>query len=342
VDDLFIFSESRERERERERFVYLLICLFLSMEILSSLLAKCVVKEGFGYYHRCSKVGLTQVCFANDLFIFLEASVRYVSDIQKVLSEFESLSRLKSYPNKSTYGVSHLVHSQILSTLKMSEGKLPVCYLGVPLISYWLCAVDCDTLLEKITARINSWLFRNLSFAGRLQLFFFVLYSLQVYWNSIFILPKQIIKAIEQKFNRFLWNGNDEGNARAQVLEMCFLCQKKMGGLGIKKLKKWNRAAMMSHIWNLFVKAGSFWVAWVKENLLKGKSFWQVSIPQICTWSWRKLLKLRDEAKHFLSFDVGNGKNIYLRFDAGIWMGCSMRNMGIESSMILIVNLRPG
>jgi hypothetical protein len=52
------------------------------MEILSSLLAKCVVKEGFGYYHRYFKVGLTdQVCFANDLFIFLEASVRYVSDI---------------------------------------------------------------------------------------------------------------------------------------------------------------------------------------------------------------------------------------------------------------------
>jgi hypothetical protein len=54
---------------------------------------------------------------------------------------------------------------------------------------------------------------------------------------------------------------------------------KKEGGLGIKKLEEWNRAAMMRHIWSLFVKAGSLWVAWVKENLLKGKSFWQVSIP---------------------------------------------------------------
>jgi hypothetical protein len=158
------------------------------MEILSSLLAKCVVKEGFGYYHRCSKVGLTQVCFANDLFIFLEASVRYVSDIQKVLSEFESLSVLKANPNKSScfcVGASPLVHSQILSTLKMGEGKLPV-----PLISSRLCADDCNTLLEKITARINSWLSRNLSFARRLQLISFVLYSVQVYWSSIFILPK--------------------------------------------------------------------------------------------------------------------------------------------------------
>ena len=73
---------------------------------------------------------------------------------------------------------------------------------------------------------------------------------------------------------------------------------------------------MMRHIWSLFAKAGSLWVAWVKENLLKGKSFWQVSILQICTWSWRKLLMLRDEAKHFISFNVGDGKNIYLWFDA--------------------------
>jgi hypothetical protein len=90
---------------------------------------------------------------------------------------------------------------------------------------------------------------------------------------------------------------------------------KQEGDLGIKKLEEWNKAAMMRHIW-LFAKARSLWVTWVKENLLKGKSFWQVSIPQICTWSWRKLLKLRDEAKHFIYFDVGNGKNIYLWFDA--------------------------
>jgi hypothetical protein len=70
------------------------------------------------------------------------------------------------------------------------------------------------------------------------------------------------------------------------------------GVLGIKKLEEWNQAAMMRHTWCLFAKVGSLWVAWVKENLLKGKSFWQVSIPHICTW--RKLLKLKDEAKHFL------------------------------------------
>jgi hypothetical protein len=87
----------------------------LSMEVLSSILAECVVKkEGFGYHHHCSKVGLTHLCFADDLLIFSEASVRFVSAIQKVLSEFESLSGLKANPDQSTcfcVGVSPLIHS---------------------------------------------------------------------------------------------------------------------------------------------------------------------------------------------------------------------------------------
>ena len=41
---------------------------------------------------------------------------------------------------------------------------------------------------------------------------------------GIFILPKKIIRAIEQKFNRFLWNGNEEGVAKAKVSwsDICF------------------------------------------------------------------------------------------------------------------------
>jgi len=116
------------------------------------------------------------------------------------------------------------------------------------------------------------------------------------YWRSIFILPKKIVRAIEQKFNRFHRNGKDEGIARAKISRNMLFLPKKEGSLGIKKLDEWNRAAMMRHIWSFFVWVGSLWVAWVKEMMLKGRSFWQVSIPQNCTWSRRKLLKVRDDA----------------------------------------------
>jgi hypothetical protein len=168
--------------------------------------------------------------------------------------------------------------------------------------------------LDKITGCIDSWLSRNLTYAGRLQLLSSVLYSPQVYWTDIFILPKKIIKAIEQKFNRFLWNGKSEGYAKAKVSWHALCFSEKEGGLGLKRLEVWNQTSMLIHVWSLFARSGSLWVAWVKENLLKRKSFWSVSIPQNCSWSWRKILKLREIAKRILKFEVSNGENIYIYF----------------------------
>jgi len=79
----------------------------------------------------------------------------------------------------------------------MNEGKLPIHYLGVPLISKRLTAAGCDALVSKIAGRIDSWLSRSLSFAGRLQL-------------------KRILFLLQQKFNRFLWGGKDS-KAQAKV-----------------------------------------------------------------------------------------------------------------------------
>jgi hypothetical protein len=161
----------------------------------------------------------------------------------------------------------------------MKQGRFPVRYLGVPLISTRLSAANCSVLLEKIMGRINSWISKKLSFAGRLQLLNSILYNIQVYWTGIFILPKKIIKAIEQKFNRFLWNGKDEGAAKAKLASNSLCFPKREGGLGLKKIEEWNHASIMRHIWNIFTKAGSIWVAWIKEYILRGKSFGKIGIP---------------------------------------------------------------
>jgi hypothetical protein len=48
---------------------------------------------------------------------------------------------------------------------------------------------------------------------------------------------------------------------------------KKEISLWLKMIEEWNKAAIMRHIWNMFANAGSLWVAWVKENVLKGRNF---------------------------------------------------------------------
>lgn len=146
----------------------------------------------------------------------------------------------------------------------MKEGKLPVRYLGVPLISSNLFAVDCRMLLQKISGCLDSWTSKNLSFAGRLRLLSSVLYSFHVYWMGIFILPKKILKDINQKFNRFLWNGKEGSFAKAKMAWNELFNQKKEGGLGLKDLDAWNKSSTLRHVWSLFSCSGSIWVAWIQ------------------------------------------------------------------------------
>ena len=87
------------------------------------------------------------------------------------LSNFESLSGLQVNRRKSAAlmaGVSENVKNDILSTTGFVMGRLPLKYLGVPLISTRLTHSDCQPLIDKILLRIQAWTSRSLSYAGRL------------------------------------------------------------------------------------------------------------------------------------------------------------------------------
>jgi hypothetical protein len=150
------------------------------MECLSCLLAQVASSPQFSYHPKCKTIKLTHLCFADDLLVFSAANITSVFAIVGALAEFEFLSGLKANPAKTSIslaGVSLEVKQDILDFPQMQAGSLPVRYLGVTLITKRLSSSDCETLVGRITARIDSWTVRNLSFAGRLQLLSSVLIS---------------------------------------------------------------------------------------------------------------------------------------------------------------------
>uniref|UniRef100_A0A2N9J3H3 Reverse transcriptase domain-containing protein n=1 Tax=Fagus sylvatica TaxID=28930 RepID=A0A2N9J3H3_FAGSY len=291
----------------------------MAMEVFTKLLsARVRAYPQFQFHPHCKNQHITHLCFADDLMLFVAADIPSIKLIKVALEDFRLLSGLSVNQSKSEVfcaAVSAGLQTQILSTLQFRSGRLPVRYLGMPLIAGKLSYADCKPLIDKITSRISSWSVKLLSFSGRLQLIQSVLNSIQMFWSSIFILPKKVVKAIEQRFNQFLWKGQEGGKGGIKVSWDQVCLPKQEGGLGLKKVEDWNKAAVMKHIWNLFTQAGSLWVAWIHSELLKGRSFWTVKIPQDCSWGWRKLLKLRADARSLLSFEVGDGKNIFLWHD---------------------------
>src|SRR5262249_26783296 len=130
-----------------------------------------------------------------------------------------------------------------LSSLGFLEGKLLVRYLRVSLISSKLKRFDCDALVVRIFSQLDSWTCKFLSYVGRLQLLKLVIFSMQIYWAFVFILPKKVICSIEKLMRNFLWSGKHNISTKAKIKWDVVCSLKHEGRLGIPNLVAWNKAA---------------------------------------------------------------------------------------------------
>ena len=212
-------------------------------------------RHGFQFHPRCKEINLTHLCFADDMFLFSGGMHSSVQVFMDELNRFACFSGLQVNKQKSAIflaGVSDEVKNDLLNTTGFSLGRFPMRYLGVPLISTRLTHGDCMTHIQRITARIQSWTSKSLSYAGKLQLIASVLYSIQWYWCSLFIIPKYTISRIEQSFNSFLWSGKSGNAHRAKIKWESVCLPKEEGGLGLRRVKDLNDSNDMKHVWNLF------------------------------------------------------------------------------------------
>lgn len=246
---------------------------------------KCT--KGFKYHKGCAKMKLTHMCFADDLLVLCNGNETSVKVIKKTLFEFSQVSGLLPNMNKSTIFFGNMAtgdQTRILNVLPFQIGKLPVKYLGVPLITKRLSLIDCKQLVDKVKAKVGDWKNKFLSYAGRAQLIASVLSFMQLFWASVFLIPKSTVNDIEKVFKGFLWCQGELTRGKAKI-EWNKVCKpKNQGGLGLKSLENWNETLLIKHIWNLATKKDSLWVKWINIVKLKRKSFWEVDGKETDSW----------------------------------------------------------
>lgn len=151
------------------------------------------LQQGFKHHWRTQDCKVTHIFFADGLIPNVQKSQCFLASTDSATSQ------------------------SILDLLGFSLGNLPTKVLGVPLISSKLSYQDCTPLLHKITHRVTSWTSCVLVYSSRLQLIQSVLFSMQSYWCSHFLLPKAIIRSIQSILCRFLWKGNSLAKYGAKV-----------------------------------------------------------------------------------------------------------------------------
>ncbi|XP_059659057.1 uncharacterized protein LOC132305432 [Cornus florida] len=295
------------------------------MDIFTSTVKNIISRTPrFRYHWRCKELGITHLSFADDLFLFCHGDITSVSILKSALDHFCTMSGLSINLSKSSIflsGVDPSTEATISNLLGINKGYLPIRHLGVPLISTCLRAADCRPLIERITHMITHWTSRSLSYACRLQLIKSVLVSTQVYWSSIFILPKGVFDEINRILMAFLWSGIEMKSTNAKIAWMDICKPKEAGGLGIPNLVISNQAAIIRYIWDLTDNSDRVWIKWCKTYLIKGKNLWALEIPQSCSWSWRKLLQQRHYARNFIKHQVGNGMSTCFWYDNWLLAG---------------------
>lgn len=198
------------------------------------------MNKHFKFHPRCKRMGITHVCFVDDLLLFTRGDVEYVQQLLKVLDQFAGASGLHANQLKSSIyfgGVADGIKQEILNMSDMNEGSLPFKYLGVPLSSQKLSVMQCQPLVNRIMQRITCWASRLLSYARRVQLIKSVVFGIQTYWSQIFVLPQKVLKLIQQACRVFLWTEKAAVSKRALVAWEKVELHYCAGGLNIVNLK---------------------------------------------------------------------------------------------------------
>lgn len=155
---------------------------------------------------------IAYVAFADDLFVMASAHIPTLKSIRGVLEKFGKMSGLAPNNEKSSIFVAGCTPDE---EKKMAEAigfpmeRLPIRYLGVPLITNRLKVGECQPLIDRIMGRINSWANIKLTYGGRLQLIKSVAVNIQSYWSSIYVLPRKVLNKINSMLVQFLWKGKE-------------------------------------------------------------------------------------------------------------------------------------
>lgn len=97
----------------------------ICMEYLNRCLLELKQQKEFHFHPRCKRLGLVNVCFADDLLLFARGDVSSVQALMHVLDKFATTSGLKANQLKSCIyfgGVSAEVKKRILEVSGMTEG----------------------------------------------------------------------------------------------------------------------------------------------------------------------------------------------------------------------------
>ncbi|KAK1299002.1 hypothetical protein QJS10_CPB14g01038 [Acorus calamus] len=225
-------------------------------------------------------IAISHLLFSDDLLIF--APITKVSGrlLKKLLLDCAELSGLEFNSDKSALfcGGREDLHQQFILELGIPKGSLPVNYLGLPLFTGALNSRLCLPLVDKMRKRLQCW--------------------------------HGTIKALEKMIRSFLWGGPTLRRTLNHVNWRTVYLPKVEGGLGLKRIGEWSKAALGARFWEVAVGSQSIWATWISRRYLHKQSIWTMKPSISGSWIWPKILAARSWITPQVQYLIFSGEGV--------------------------------
>ncbi|XP_074315346.1 uncharacterized protein LOC141651538 [Silene latifolia] len=148
--------------------------------------------------------------------------------------------------------------------------------------------------IPAIQTKLQHWSVKSLTYAGKAQLLYAVIFCLENFWCSSVLLPKTVLQQINHLSRNFFW-GIKDGERKMQFKSWTHICAPwNRGGFNIKNVQTWNIALLLQWIWKFSNGPTSLWVKWHNEFVLKTNSIWSLTSKDQFSSSFKGILAGRD------------------------------------------------
>lgn len=217
---------------------------------------------------------VSHMFFADDSFLFCDASVSDCSALTNIFRRYEEASGQKINRDKSAMCFSPKTSSWIkencCDVLDMPAVPCHERYLGLPTVVGKDKKNLFRSLSDRVWQRIHGWEGKLLSKAGKEVLIKAVAQAIPNYTMGVFQLPVATCKDINRCIARFWWG--KPGGKGIHWRKWDKLCvPKKEGGLGFREISVFNQALVAKQGWRVLIYPQSLVARMLKATYF---SYW--------------------------------------------------------------------
>ncbi|CAN1226181.1 LINE-1 retrotransposable element ORF2 protein [Linum grandiflorum] len=257
---------------------------------------------------------LSHILFADDTFVFLQASNQECSSLLQLLGNYERSSGQRVNLSKSAIYFSSNTPQWLTSSIsnQLQVPNLNICtrYLGLPTHISRSRAATFRYIEDRVSHVLQGWKSKNLSPAGMEVLIKSIASAIPCYAMSMFRFPKGLCTRLNKMIARFWWGASDSRRRIHWKSWKCLTKPKLLGGLNFRDFAYINQSLLAALCWRLLHSPNSLAFQVLKGRYFPSTDFLQATKGSAPSWCWSGILYGRELLLQGGRWLVGTGSQI--------------------------------